>query len=734
MGFLSSLFGFGGGGSSAPVTTTNVVSQKLPSEIAPYVTKILEAGQEAYDAEKEVGYQPYTGETSADLSAEQEAALTGLAGMVGTQQPFIDEAGEIFRQGADQFTGDVAQQYMSPYQQAVTDIELREAQNKFDTQIMPSFEAKAVGAGGMSGLGTRAGVQAAELQRGQSQLLADIQAKGLQKAYTAANTEYGQQKARESQMAGQIVGLGGQEVAANLTELGALKAAGEERQALSQGALDEAYFKFLEEKQFPKQNLAEFSGLVYGNPLSKLTNTSTTKQGAGGPTTGQQLLNLGIGAGNVFGLGGGFGDGFGMKTLSKSIFGVKEGGSISEGLSGLPVIRQEEGSKETTLEKQIRNKQEQQLAGMEEGPYKDLLKQQFAFNNPKRMKSVGNANIQSTSNLIQKGIQDRLKSQQGGITAVEAVRQAGIKKAQDTGVSNLAEDKANINNFNLKLGPANVGGEGIILKPGKTGVLDDIGRALNATAAGGFRTNKGNLKLDRDNKILLEEKTQKAREEARRVSQALSTESRQGKTSDVKERVAVSLASLNNTQKNKLAVLMKEQNLGTDISKLSVQNQQALIAAVKGQLGIAESKAKIAKLKAEAAKESSVSIVKPAVYNAINKTFETMQNSKFSVSVDENGNRQVRFIGGSPLDAGTSRLVNKILAEANVKVQNGEQIGAVSKYMADQFDKLSKTVDKKPSKNLPTPNADAIKALQNKPSLKRSFEQKYGKGSAAKYL
>ena len=78
--------------------------------------------------------------------------------------------------------------------------------------------------------------------------------------------------------------------------------------------------------------------------------------------------------------------------------------------------------------------------------------------------------------------------------------------------------------------------------------------------------------------------------------------------------------------------------------------------------------------------------------------------------------------------------MNKILAEANVKVQKGEQIGAVSKYMADQFDKLSKTVDKKPSKNLPTPNADAIKALQKNPSLKRSFEQKYGKGSAAKHL
>jgi len=339
MGFLSSLFG--GGGSSRPATTTNVVSQKLPPEIAPYVTKVLEQAQERFDSETEAGYQPYTGETSAGLTAQQEQALTGLAGMVGTQQPFIDESGEIIRQGADQFTGDVAQQYMSPYQQAVTDIELREAQNKFDTQVMPSFEAKAVGAGGMSGLGTRAGVQAAELQRGQSQLLADIQAKGLQKSYDAGIKEYGQQKARENQMADQIAALGGKEVAANLTELGALKSAGEERQALNQGALDEAYFKYQQEQQFPKQNLAEFSQLIYGNPLVNLPTTSEVgTKSAYQPSTGQNLLGMGLGAANIYGMGGGFGGNYSNATLGNTLFGIKkkEGGNIGEGLSGLPVL------------------------------------------------------------------------------------------------------------------------------------------------------------------------------------------------------------------------------------------------------------------------------------------------------------------------------------------------------------------------------------------------------------
>tara|TARA_R100001369_G_scaffold55833_1_gene82622 strand:- start:1173 stop:1364 length:192 start_codon:yes stop_codon:yes gene_type:complete len=50
MGFLSSLFG---GGSKQPITTTNVVSSKLPPEIAPYVKQILTEGQQHLKLKKQ---------------------------------------------------------------------------------------------------------------------------------------------------------------------------------------------------------------------------------------------------------------------------------------------------------------------------------------------------------------------------------------------------------------------------------------------------------------------------------------------------------------------------------------------------------------------------------------------------------------------------------------------------------------------------------------------------------
>ena len=340
MGFLSSLFG---GGGSKPATTTNVVSQKLPDEIAPFVSEVLKEGKAQFEAEKAAGYRPYTGQTSADLTAEQERALTGLSGLVGTQQPFIDESAGIIRRGAEEFTGDTAQKFMSPYQQAVTDIEKREATRNFEGNILPRLEAQAVGAGAMSGLGSRAGVEFAEAQRNQSQLLADIQAKGQQRAFDAARNEFGLQKAREAEMAGNIANLGGQQFSAGLSELGALKSAGEERQQQTQGALDEAYFKFLEEQQFPKQNLAEYSQLIYGNPLTTIpTRSSTTTDTPFQPSSGANLLSAGLGAANIFGLGGGFGKGFSMNQLGQSFgFPKKEGGKV---VSGLPVVARNKGS------------------------------------------------------------------------------------------------------------------------------------------------------------------------------------------------------------------------------------------------------------------------------------------------------------------------------------------------------------------------------------------------------
>ena len=226
MGILSSLFGIGG---SKPKQETVVQSAQIPPELAPFVKQILGEAQDLYEGEIERGYEPYTGLTSAPFTAEEEAAQAGISGLVGTATPYIEEAVETYREGAEKFTPETAQEYMSPYQRAVTDIEKREAQRVFERDVMPRFEAEAVEAGGLSGLGTRAGVQAAELQRNQQQLLADIEAKGLQSAFQDARQAFETQKARERQMAGDVGRTGPALFQAGLAERGAQQTVGEQK-------------------------------------------------------------------------------------------------------------------------------------------------------------------------------------------------------------------------------------------------------------------------------------------------------------------------------------------------------------------------------------------------------------------------------------------------------------------------------------------------------------------------
>ena len=174
MGFLSSLFSFG----DKPTTSTTTYRPVIPEELKPYVKEILEDQQILYQQRMDEGYQPYTGETIAPLTPEQIAAQEGLKSLVGTQAPLQQEALNLARGATEEFTADTAKKYMSPYLRASLDAQKAEAQRQYERTKVPQFEAEAVRAGGMSGLGTRAAVEAAERATGQQRLLADIEAKG----------------------------------------------------------------------------------------------------------------------------------------------------------------------------------------------------------------------------------------------------------------------------------------------------------------------------------------------------------------------------------------------------------------------------------------------------------------------------------------------------------------------------------------------------------------------------
>ena len=82
-------FFFGGGTKPQQTTTTSIQTSKLPEEIAPYVTQVLEEAQKQYEIARDEGYQKYPGETIAPMTQAEKDAIAGLQSLVGGQEKYL---------------------------------------------------------------------------------------------------------------------------------------------------------------------------------------------------------------------------------------------------------------------------------------------------------------------------------------------------------------------------------------------------------------------------------------------------------------------------------------------------------------------------------------------------------------------------------------------------------------------------------------------------------------------
>ena len=320
MAILSSLFGASQqqpAVGAQPITTT-----EIPTELKPYYTDILSKAQALYDKRVEEGFKPYEGPTIAQFTPEQEATFAGIAGLQGQVAPKFAEAEQLTRDAAAQITGEQIQEAMSPYQQAVTDIEKRESQKAFEQNVLPKLRAAQVAQGSFGG--TRGTLLEAQAIADQQRALADIQAKGSAAAFKDARAALEAERTRMGQGATQLANIAPTALKTGLAELGAQQTVGETKQRQAQTALDEAYRQFLQEKQEPYEAMQKYQAVVTGAPL---TTTQFAPPPAPGPTLGQTLIG---GLGTAAGLYGAF---TGNNPLS-AITGKKTGGPIIKRVSG----------------------------------------------------------------------------------------------------------------------------------------------------------------------------------------------------------------------------------------------------------------------------------------------------------------------------------------------------------------------------------------------------------------
>lgn len=338
VGFFTFQMGGGGssgGGSSGPSTSTSY-STNLPEYAKPYYEQLMKStAQNVYstDASGNVNgvqpYTPYTGSRIAGFTPGQTAvqsetlgmatpgqfgqATLGLgagsnnaygAGIRGLNQAFS------YNPNTPMFGQTQANQYMNPYQQGVTDVALREAQQQGALQ-------KQQGALGAIGRGTFGGARntlmQAEQDRNLNRQLADIQMQGSQQGYQNAQQQFNADQARQQQAQqyaaglGQQIGLGGltagmqgsqalgqlgsQQQTTDLARLQAQGATGAQQQQQNQQGLDVAYQNFLTSQNYPKSQLEYLSNILRGNAGAL---GSTQVQYTPAPSTASQIAGLGL--------------------------------------------------------------------------------------------------------------------------------------------------------------------------------------------------------------------------------------------------------------------------------------------------------------------------------------------------------------------------------------------------------------------------------------------------------
>ena len=320
MSILSSLLGITRGEPTQTIPT-GVQTQEIAKEVAPFIKDILGKGQALYKQRMDEGFVPFEGKTLADVTAEQQQAQEGIRGLVGTQAPAFEEAKGLVRGTTAKPTVEGLQEFMSPYQQAVIDVEKRRAQEAFERDTLPKVRQAQIASGAFGG--TRGTLLEALALQDQARLLSDIEARGQQQAFESAQRAFEAQKQREAQAAQGLSGLAQTQFGQSTRELGQLEAVGREQQQREQQLLDESYQRFLRERAFPEQQLAQYQGIVTGaSPLIGATRTVRSPQQFQ-PSPLATALGTATGVANIYGA-------FSNPATFRPITGVgaKEGGPV----------------------------------------------------------------------------------------------------------------------------------------------------------------------------------------------------------------------------------------------------------------------------------------------------------------------------------------------------------------------------------------------------------------------
>ena len=307
-------------------------TQEQRIRLAPFQEEFLSDIFASARALTDTGTQmPFAEQKLADLSPAQQQAITSAMQGVASYAPFLQRGAEAVGQGIGQLG--TAQQRVAAAGFSPTDF--RQFMDPFTEDVIAATQADiarqgaiqqnqaragAVGAGAFGG--SRQGIAQAEIARNimdqQARTGAQLRSQGFQQAQQAAQ-QAAQQQLRQAQLTGQlgqtVAGLGAQTAALGqlgqqlgVQDVNTLLGIGSLQQGQTQRGLDIARANQLAQQALPFQQVGFMSDIFRGVPALQQT-TSTVRTPP--PSTGSQLLGLGIAGLGAVGQAGGFGNFFG---------------------------------------------------------------------------------------------------------------------------------------------------------------------------------------------------------------------------------------------------------------------------------------------------------------------------------------------------------------------------------------------------------------------------------------
>tara|TARA_R100001463_G_scaffold11890_1_gene32936 strand:- start:6499 stop:7482 length:984 start_codon:yes stop_codon:yes gene_type:complete len=322
------------------------VSQEQTVRLAPFQEQFLaDIFASAKGLTGEGSQMPFSAQQLADLSPAQQQAISSAMQGVGSYAPYLQAGSEAIGQGigavgaglgtlgsaigqAGQATYDPTsyQDFMNPY---LDDVIQQQYQDIADqgVQQQKQLGATAVGSGAFGGSrhAVAQGQVAKNVMDQQARTGSQLRSQGFAQAQNAAQ-QAAQQQLRQAQLTGQLgqsTGALGQTIGglgvntAGLGQLGqqmgvqdinTLLGIGGLEQGQTQKGLDVARANSLAEQALPYQQVGFMSDIFRGVPALQSTYSTTTTPG---PSTGSQMLGLGIAGLGAVGQAGGFNKMFG---------------------------------------------------------------------------------------------------------------------------------------------------------------------------------------------------------------------------------------------------------------------------------------------------------------------------------------------------------------------------------------------------------------------------------------